>query len=423
MKLPTLPQGSVIIFLTVIALALFFILSTMAQTVIVQNQIGASELICGWKEIKDRILMADSMGTPLSLEDLEIGSYSQLLRTTTERKEYRALRRIDSSLNLTMTSILLQWSIIRQQIVVIISEHATGVPELLVKYMTSPQVNFFEKNLANFRSYILSYSERQRALFSLQYLFVAAVIILILLLLVGNAFSSREKQLLDRNIRTLTQSLIQILEGERKKIAYDLHDEVIQELASLKMESEAIGEEAEEIAPPLADRMRTLSDRLQAVIKQTRDISLNLRPHDLDHLGLVGGIRALCSDFSRQYGITVQFSATGMDAIKYDFTIAINLYRIVQESLNNTKKHSGASEVSVTLLGASPDIILRIRDNGSGFSPSSILYKPGRGPYQIGITGIRERVRLLSGTFKIVSKEGSGTEIRITVPALEEVAL
>lgn len=122
----------------------------MAQTVIVQNQIGASELICGWKEIKDRILMADSMGTPLSLEDLEIGSYSQLLRTTTERKEYRALRRIDSSLNLTMTSILLQWSIIRQQIVVIISEHATGVPELLVKYMTSPQVNFSKRILPIF---------------------------------------------------------------------------------------------------------------------------------------------------------------------------------------------------------------------------------------------------------------------------------
>lgn len=411
MKIPRLPLGSVTIFTTVIILASFFFLSTSAQSVIIRNQLQAAELSLSWFGMKESLLSAALEGGPADAGASRIEAFSLLLKTVLEREEYESLRRMNSSLNLTMASLQIQWSVIQSQLLSMLADGAPERTDGLTAFLASPQIGFFEEYLGQLRSIIDNYSALQRSHFGIQYLFIAIILLLILLLLLGNAFSSRRSSIIEGNVRSLTQSLIQVQENERKKIAYDLHDEVIQEIASLKMEVESI--------TGTSERWPALDERFQKLIQRTRGISLNLRPHDLDHLGLVGGLKALCGEFSSRFGIRVRFSATGMEAIAYDFTIAINLYRIVQESLANIRKHSGADEVTVTLLGSSPGIILRIRDNGKGFSPANLLNDAGKSVFRLGLTGIQERVRLLSGTFRIISGEANGTEIRITIPAME----
>ncbi len=423
MKLFRLPLGSIIIFLTVISLASFYLLSARAQSVIISNQLRSSELTVLWLELKDTILSASVKGENVSREETGIDYYSDLIQETVNRDEYEVLRRLDSSLHLTMRSIEIQWSGIRSKLIPSLKYGGAEVPQELSLFLVSPRISFFEENLRLLSSYINDYAGRQRAHFSIQYFFVAIILFLTLILLFANALSIRQRQVIDRNIRSLTQSLIQVQENERKKIACELHDEVIQELASLKMEAEFLAKSGESKSDECSARLLLVVERFQVLIQKTRSISLNLRPHDLDHLGLSGGLKALCSDFSNRHGIEIRFSATGMDAVEYDFTISINLYRIVQESLNNIRRHSGAEEVSVTLLGSSPKIILRIKDNGKGFSPAGLLIEERHTTYHLGLTGIQERVRLLSGSFKIISREGAGTELRITVPALQNKAL
>jgi signal transduction histidine kinase len=423
MKISRLPLGTIVILLTVIALAGFYLLSARAQSVIIRNQLRSSELTVQWLELKDSILSASIRGESISRESTGIDYYSNLIQETMTREEFQILRRLDSSLHLTMRSIDIQWSGIRIKLLSSLRDGGAEVPEELSLFLVSPRISFFEENLRLLSSCINDHSGRQRSQFSIQYFFTAIILILTLILLFGNTMSIRHRYITDRNIRSLTQSLIQVQENERKKIACELHDEVIQELASLKMEAESLAEICESTAGRQAGSLPHMVERFQVLIQKTRSISLNLRPHDLDHLGLAGGLKALCSDFSKRNGIEIRFSATGMDAVDFDFTISINLYRIVQESLNNIKKHSEAGEVSVTLLGSSPKIILRIRDNGKGFSPGGLLIEDRQSNYHLGLTGIQERVRLLSGSFRIISKEGAGTELRITIPALKAKAL
>jgi signal transduction histidine kinase len=102
-----------------------------------------------------------------------------------------------------------------------------------------------------------------------------------------------------------------------------------------------------------------------------------------------------------------------------DYTTQINLYRITQEALQNIRKHSRASRVTVRLISSSPRIILRIKDNGRGFNPAQARTKKSVGGNHLGLTSIEERTRLLSGEFSISSREGEGTEIKVNVPLNE----
>ena len=115
------------------------------------------------------------------------------------------------------------------------------------------------------------------------------------------------------------------------------------------------------------------------------------------------------------HSLSIDFKAGGIKEIKLDNETEINLYRIVQEALHNVVKHSRASQVNIRLVASHPDILLRIEDNGCGFSLEEQMTPISQGQ-KLGLVGMAERVDLLHGKFNIVSSPGNGTRIMVEIP-------
>jgi signal transduction histidine kinase len=140
-----------------------------------------------------------------------------------------------------------------------------------------------------------------------------------------------------------------------------------------------------------------------------------LRPSFLDDLGIVEALSQYCEDFSENNGLNVDFSAVGMEDVKLDFDTEINLYRLIQEGLNNINKHAEARNSAIRLIAAFPNIILRIEDDGRGFDVRERLAL-AQLEKRMGLRSMEERVNLLGGKMKIHSQPSRGTRIFIEVP-------
>jgi signal transduction histidine kinase len=158
---------------------------------------------------------------------------------------------------------------------------------------------------------------------------------------------------------------------------------------------------------------------LQDSITSVRDLSYDLHPPGMDQLGLVRTVYQYCEDFSERYKVDVDFYTAGMKDLELDFDTEINLYRLIQEGLNNIKKHAEADHIVIRLVASSPNIILRIEDNGRGFDVERRLARSLR-EKQLGLSSMEERVNLLEGTMSIHSRPSKGTKILIEVPYREK---
>lgn len=219
----------------------------------------------------------------------------------------------------------------------------------------------------------------------------------------------------EKHIHSLSQELIKIQEMERQRISRDLHDNVAQELASLKIGCDMLFGSKDSLEPELVKKIRHFSDILQHSIMSVRNLAYDLRPPELDQLGIVSTITNYCDEFSERNGIHVDFFSAGMSDLHLCPDTEINLYRIVQEALHNIKKHAGADDVSIRLIASFPTIILRVEDNGRGFDlkgrlESSVAEK------RMGLRSMEERVLLLNGVFRIRSQASKGTQIMVEIP-------
>ena len=149
-----------------------------------------------------------------------------------------------------------------------------------------------------------------------------------------------------------------------------------------------------------------------------RDLSYELHPPGMDQLGLVRTVYQYCEDFAEKNNVSVDFYTAGMKDLKLDFDTEINLYRLIQEGLNNIKKHAEADHVIIRLVASSPNIILRIEDNGQGFDVARRLARSFK-EKRLGLSSMEERVSLLEGTMSIKSQASKGTRIFIEVPCKE----
>ena len=219
-------------------------------------------------------------------------------------------------------------------------------------------------------------------------------------------------------IHALNQELIKAQENERNRIARHLHDKVAQDLSTLKIGLETLFENPQHISGELNGKMAELSKILQESISAVRDLSYDLRPPGMDQLGLVRTIFQYCDDFSEKNDLTVDFYTAGMRGLKLDFDTEINLFRLIQEGLNNIKQHAQATHVTIRLVASSPNIILRIEDNGRGFDVESRLARSLK-EKRMGLSSMEERVNLLGGTIQISSRPSKGTKIFIEVPCKE----
>lgn len=229
--------------------------------------------------------------------------------------------------------------------------------------------------------------------------------------LIGRIATQRR---VESRMRALSRKLIMVQENERKRIARELHDHLSQDLCMAKASLERIwsGIPLGETYRPLAEEV---ADRLDTAIASVRDLAYALLPVGLMELGLVNTILRHCEEFSQHNGIEVEFFADGMENVKLDFETQINIYRLVQESLNNTRKHAAASRVVIRLLASYPDLLLRIEDDGRGACMEQCLLKAGQ-ERRMGLWSMRERAQLLGGRIVFQSKPGAGMCIRVKIP-------
>ncbi len=219
----------------------------------------------------------------------------------------------------------------------------------------------------------------------------------------------------EKHIQVLTQEIIKAQENERQRIARDLHDNVAQDLASLIISSDTLFEGFQEIPHEVRRRTMKFSKVLKRAISSIRDLAYDLRPPSLDQLGLVRTLAQYCTEFTESNRISVDFYSAGLDKLDLDFDTEINLYRLIQEALNNVRKHSGATLVTIRLVASFPEIILRIEDDGNGFDPEFRIAQ-ALNEKRMGLKSMEERVKLLKGEFSIRSRGGEGTMILVKLP-------
>ena len=219
----------------------------------------------------------------------------------------------------------------------------------------------------------------------------------------------------EEQVHNLSQKLLTVQETERQQISLYLHDNVAQNLSSLKIAGEALFQDAAEGILPGQQEIQDWARLLDHCIKTVRELSYNLRPPGLEQIGLSSAIADYCRNFSKQTGIAAHFTKAGVDSLPLDFDYAINIYRLVQEALNNVKKHADAAKVEIRLIASYPNIILRIEDDGCGFDPEQGFRKALENK-RFGLLGMEERVRMMQGTFRIHSAPQQGTKIMIEFP-------
>jgi signal transduction histidine kinase len=213
----------------------------------------------------------------------------------------------------------------------------------------------------------------------------------------------------ERRLRHLSTRLVQAQESERKLIARELHDSVGSSLTAIRLALDRVSsKEGKTGSTREGMPLERIVDMVLGTIKEVQRISSNLRPSVLDHLGLLSAIRSFCRDF-RELNPHLDLEAT-MDISEEEVPEALKIliYRILQESMNNISKHSGAKRAEIHLAKTPDGVRLSIRDDGKGFDRQKIGADSGL-RQGLGISNMQERTELFNGTFSIESEEGRGT--------------
>jgi signal transduction histidine kinase len=204
--------------------------------------------------------------------------------------------------------------------------------------------------------------------------------------------------------------LIDIQEEERDRIARELHDSLSQTMALISVDIEQLTHLRSRSMPAVREGLRKVLDRVRSISTEIRRMSDELHPSKLDRLGLTAAIRGFCREISIQGKLHAQFESKSVpDPLPRE--VALCLYRVAQEALQNTIMHSGASNATVTLQGSPFEIRLSIKDEGIGFAPGLSARKQG-----LGLISMRERLRLVGGTLSVESRPSQGTRISAVIP-------
>jgi len=215
-------------------------------------------------------------------------------------------------------------------------------------------------------------------------------------------------------IQRLTRELNSAAENERKRLARDLHDQCGQVLAGVQYSLEALRTEVAQTLPETSQHFDTISDLVEQIGHNIREVSTQLHPSVLDDLGLQPTLKWLVDGAQRQRP-DIEFILKVdpiPDSLAADFYTTI--YRVCQESLNNVSKHSKASKVEISLVSDGESAILRVQDNGCGFHSEQMMSQAL--PVHIGLHGMRERVQSMGGAFIVKSYPDAGALVEARLP-------
>ena len=222
---------------------------------------------------------------------------------------------------------------------------------------------------------------------------------------------TRRKEIEEEGQRLLRR-IVQTQEEERRRLSRELHDHFGQQLTALRLGIENFQWQTE---TPSCDRLAELRDQIQRLDLEVDFLAWELRPATLDEFGLASTISIFIAQWSKQFGITVEFHTVGLDHERLGSEAEINLYRITQEALNNISKHAQAGRVGVVLERRAGQAILMAEDDGIGFDPQQ-GGRSGAAEKGLGLVGMRERATLIGGILEIESSPGGGTTILVRVP-------
>ncbi|HEY0426420.1 MAG TPA: ATP-binding protein [Pyrinomonadaceae bacterium] len=208
----------------------------------------------------------------------------------------------------------------------------------------------------------------------------------------------------------LLHQIISAQEEERKRISRNIHDHLGQQLTALRLILSSMKEQPNPSSQ--LEKAYTIAERIDSEVDF---LAWELRPSVLDDLGLVKALENFVGEWSRYLKIPVEFHAVGLKAKRMSPDIEINLYRIVQEALNNVSKHAKANHVSVLLEKQDKSVVLIIEDNGIGFELGEKERLNGN-EKALGLLGMKERALLAGGTAEIESEIENGTTIYVRIP-------
>lgn len=213
-------------------------------------------------------------------------------------------------------------------------------------------------------------------------------------------------------LQALSRHLMHLQEQERQQLAHDLHDEVGQALTALKMNLQTMERVAD--TSTVQNSLRDSFNILDTLLGRVRDLSLDLRPSLLDHLGLAPAIRWYAIRQAERAGLQAQIDT---DSLPQDLPpdMAVVCFRIAQEAVTNVLRHAKATQLDVVLRTTDSGFDLIVKDNGVGFQVSESMTEV-EGRWAIGLVGMRERARALDGDIRIHSAPGRGTEVFAHIP-------
>lgn len=232
---------------------------------------------------------------------------------------------------------------------------------------------------------------------------------------------SKNKASIEKKINEQKFRSVLILEGqeeERKRLAMDIHDGIGQMLTSLKFQIESVDlEKPQEI---VVDKLTDVKQLLTETIKEVRRVTFNLKPTVLGDYGLMAAISVFLKEVGKLSAVKLQFNPTPGLLVELPQKVENNVFRIVQEAVNNAIKYSQATVIEVAVSKPGKDLVVTISDSGLGFDEKiiesrSVNIESGRGFFNM-----YERTEYINGTLEIKSKPTEGTKVILTVPISEE---
>ena len=227
---------------------------------------------------------------------------------------------------------------------------------------------------------------------------------------IGSCIDVTEQKLAEESLLSMNRRLIEAQEEERTRIARELHDDVCQRLAAFGLILDQFQNAPSDLPAEVRRRLGALREQSSEIAMNLQSLSHELHSSKLEFLGVAVAMRGFCSEFAEQQRAEIDFQIDDLPS-SLSPDISLCLFRVLQEALHNSAKHSGGRTFQVRLWGASEEIHLTIADSGRGFDPKAAKRQQG-----LGLISMQERLGMLNGTFEVVSQPNSGTTIHARLP-------
>ncbi len=214
--------------------------------------------------------------------------------------------------------------------------------------------------------------------------------------------------------------VIKAQEEERSRVAREIHDGPAQSMSNVVLKAEICEKLIDISLDQARSELQNLKKIVRESLKDVRRIIYDLRPMSLEDLGLLPTLQKYVESFSIETGIDVSFHRRGLDMVIDDKNLNLTIFRIIQETLNNIRKHAQAKTAEVRVEFTPLSVSLKISDTGKGFDTNCIKVEKDDHSSGFGLFSMKERIELMNGKMEVSSQPGKGTVIKVVLPHTEE---